>query len=315
MRTVGALAAVLAIHGMSLAGSPAMAADPDPTQKLESECLAGKSASCSALGAMFRSGDGVPKNAARSAIFYVRACAEGAASEGPYCREAGYGMASAAQSSDDSRELDAAVEGLAASCKSGKAHDCNALGVVRQGGAGSAKNPEEAVGLFARACEGGAAAGCGNLGDAYEAGLGVGKDPEKAVMSYVKACSGGYAYGCGEAGSLYFSGTVEGGLPKAAPLLRQGCDGRDPVGCFLSGMLAMGARGGEKNPLQAVRDFKKGCDLRFPRACLALVQIYREDAARATALFKEACGDDKEQCGEFDALVEGIQAGAALRAR
>lgn len=312
MRSATAVALLFLLPGLPASARGISQSDAKALSSLERECLGGDASACGSLGAMYRAGKLVEKDLAKSAMFYLRACAEASPSN-PWCRESGAGIVLAQQS--DEAALESAVEALASSCETGAGHDCNVLGFVYGSGKIVAKDSEKAIALYMRACAGKAPAGCSNLGDAYISGNGAPKDAGKALEFYGRACSGGFASGCADAGQIYLSGAVAGGASKAAPLFRTACDGGDGYGCASSGHLATGAKGGAENLLAAVRDFKKSCDLGSPAGCQGLVAIYGTNPEGAAALFREACGDDAKQCRQFDALVEGIQGADAFRRR
>lgn len=281
-RTAFALAALAAIlaAGSAWAAEPAKIATPENLATLDKECMAGNAFACGALGDLYKEGKELDADQVRSAMYYMRSCAEGPPAIFGACRNAGMMMALARQSFD--RQLTMALNALVASCDGGTMRDCNVIGMVNMVGAEPTivKDERHAVELFERACAANVGSACGNLGDAHASGKGTSKNPAQAAALYQKACLADYMIACLDAGVMLATGE---GVPK--------------------------------NLVAAVKMFKRACDHRVGQGCQGLVAIYRQDEEKARAAFKEACGDDKEQCGHFDALIEGIQAGRALKSR
>ncbi len=314
MRSAIAFVVLLACAGGAMAqldaGGTAAAA-------LHRECLEGNLPRCAALGMQYREGRGISRDLSKSAIYFLRACAE-APPNNPYCREAGFGMGIAEESSSGRDELAAAFAAMAQSCAGGALHDCNVYGMVQLLGMTSAvaKNAERGAATLARSCAGGVGAACGNLADAYLSGGDVDKDAKKAADFYGKACDKGFAAGCTAVGTLiHVDKEIPGDAASAFPHFRRGCDGGDATGCVAIGHLYANGEGVEKDPVGAARAFKKACDLRDVRGCQGLAVIYKQDPDGAAGTFKKACGIDLQQCGGYEAFLEGIRGGEAFRKR
>jgi TPR repeat protein len=224
-----------------------------------------------------------------------------------------------AEDSTEGRDgLAAAFAELAQSCASGALHDCNVYGMVQLLGMTTAvaKNAERAVGLLTRACDGGVGAACGNLADAYLSGGQIDKDVKKAAGLYARACGAGFASGCTAVGTLiHVDKLIAGDAASAFAQFRKGCDGGDPTGCIAVGHLALSGEGVDKDVVGAARAYKKACDVRDVRGCQGLAVIYKQDPAGAQDVFRRACGIDLRDCSGYDAFLDGIRGGEALRKR
>jgi TPR repeat protein len=311
--------AVALIVGLAWAGDALAQVDAGATAAaaLHRECLEGNLPRCAALGMQYREGRGVTRDLAKSALYFLRACAE-APPNNPFCREAGFGMGLAEDSPGGRSDLAAAFAALAQSCTSGALHDCNVYGMVQLLGMTSAvvQSAERAAAMLSRACAGGIGAACGNLADAYLSGGDVDKDVKKAADLYAKACDQGFASGCTAVGTLiHVDKAIPGDAASAFPHFRKGCDGGDSTGCVAAGHFYANGEGVEKDMVAAARAFKKACDLRDVRGCQGLAVVYKQDPDGAAALFKKACGIDLQQCARYEAFLEGIRGGEMFRKR
>jgi uncharacterized protein len=289
---------LLLMAGQSVAAQPS---------DLERSCLQGVAASCSTLASTFRE-----KDAARSALLYLRACAAGPPTGGD-CRQAGFQIGVAEQSRTAKRDFTRNVNLLIESCDHGALHDCNTLATMFLFGAGGmvTKDRTRALPLFARACDGGIGSACSNLADAL-----ADRDGKRATELYEKACTLGFPSACTEVAGNYINGEhVAKDTLKALALFQKGCDGGDALGCAGVGFVYSSGEGITRDLITAVRSFKKSCDMGEMRGCQGLAGIYQQNPAEAVALFKKACGDDRAQCAQFDALVEGLKAGEQMRKR
>lgn len=314
MRSAVALIAALAWAGGAFAQVDAAATG---AAALDRECLEGNLPRCAALGMQHREGRGVSRDLAKSAVYFLRACVEAPPSN-PFCREAGYGMGLAEDSSSGRNDLATAFAALAQSCTSGALHDCNIYGMLQLLGMTSAvpRNLERGAAMLARACAGGIGAACGNLADAYLSGGDVDKDVNKAAHLYGQACEKGFASGCTAVGTLiHVDKEIPGDAASAFRYFRKGCDGGDATGCVAIGHFYANGEGVEKDRVLSVRAFKKACDLRDVRGCQALAVAYKQDPEGAPALFKKACGIDLQQCAGYEAFLEGIGGAQMYRKR
>jgi hypothetical protein len=312
MRSAVASIAFLACaaHAQMDAGAAAAAA-------LHKECLGGNLPRCAVLGAQYREGRGVARDLSRSAMYFLRACAE-APPNNPWCREAGYGMGLAEDSASGREGLAAAFAELSQSCAGGALGDCNVYGMVQLLGMTSAvpKNTERAAALLTRVCDRGLGAACGNLADAYLSGGDIDKDVKKAGELYAKACASGFASGCTAIGTLiHVDKLIAGDAASALAQFRKGCDGGDSTGCVAVGQLSLAGEGGDKDAVAAARAYKRACDVRDVRGCQGLATIYKQDPSGAEATFRKACGIDLRECAGYEAFIEGIKGADSLRKR
>ena len=232
---------------MALWALPVLAQDDRPPAilALDGQCKAGDAMACSRLGASYRSGDGVRESIVNAALYYSRACAEGAPAVNGDCRKAGEALA-LAQRSEQAAALHVLLTYLMRWCEEGRAHDCNLVGLLHVVGVPPTIEADDAKAAtyYERGCKGGAGAACANLGDAFASASGVGKDLVAAARWYKKACD---------------RGAVQG--------------------------------------------------------CASLAAAYRADPTGARETFRKACGDDARDCSEYQAFIEGIEAGTSFRKR
>ena len=241
----------------------------------ERRCQEGEAESCGRIAmAAFPDGPG-PKDLPRAVTYNLRACAAGSP-ETPYCRAAGMGAEIVQQDPAARAKLAAALGDMEKACEGGRMNECNALGITRLFGTRGERDPEGAKAMFARACEGGVATACANLGDLLAKG---GREERaQAVALFGKACAGNAAWTCKVAGVAHAQGVS-----------------------------------GEKDTVQAARLFKRGCDGNDKRSCMLLFSLYQQDPAGARELFRKACGSDFKQCNEYESLIKGAEAAAAMR--
>lgn len=238
----------------------------------------------------------------------MRGCADGAPSNGD-CRAAGYEFGKLEQSRSGKRDIAAVIAALKKGCDAGTPMDCNMLGTAYAFGGGVTKDPARARSLYATACNANLASACSNLGDTYPA-----EEAAQAAPFYEKACAGGFLSACTEIATNFLQGEKKD-TPKAFALADKACTGGDARGCALAAFLTYAGDGVPRDLVKAARGYKKACDAREMRGCQGLRQMYEDDEAAARAAFKSACGDDKDQCAEFEAFITGIEAVRALRKR
>jgi TPR repeat protein len=241
----------------------------------ERQCIAGNADACGHIALDAYNGTKGSKDLPKALAFNLRACA-GAPPDAPYCRGAGETVEAMRRSDDDVKAFTVILGKMAKACESGALHECNAVGTARLFGSVGESDPGAAKALFAKACEGGVASACANLADLLAKG--ERDDRVKALALYAKSCASTATWTC-----------------------------------KIAGLGEMQGVGGEKNPVQAVRYFKRGCDGRDQRSCMMLMSIYQQDPDGAPELFRKACGSDFRQCADYDALVKGARQAASNR--
>jgi TPR repeat protein len=161
-------------------------------QDFERACDAKELKSCvDAATLIFEGRDGVTQNAEKGAQLAKKACAGGF---GPGCRLVAISqLQGAGQSRDDA----GALKLLEKACADGDGESCAGTGLLYRHGLGTAPNPGFAVGFFEKACQAKYGYGCALLAAARYDGLGGSKDIEGTRAALTRACTTGYSPACG----------------------------------------------------------------------------------------------------------------------
>jgi uncharacterized protein len=233
-------------------------------------CDGGERKGCNSLGLMYRSGEGVTKDASRATDLFQRACdARGEAG----CLNLG---AMYMRGEGVSKGATGAADLFKRACDTGGAPGCTSLGRMYRNGEGVPKDLNRAADLFKRACDAGGHGGCVELGVMYYNGEGVPKDLNRAANLFKPACDAGDPAGCTDLGLMFRNGEVKAkDLNRAADLFKRGCDGGNSSGCNLLGMMYEHGRGMPKDLNRAADLFKRACDAHFNPGCKNLAQVKR----------------------------------------
>jgi hypothetical protein len=101
-------------------------------------------------------------------------------------------------------------------------------------GDGIPSDAVRAAGLFASLCHKKNSDGCGHLADLYLRGVGVRRNVGHAIRMFDDACTGGSAWACSRIGAERLWATSVGfDIEKGLMQARKGCDGLDPMGCYV----------------------------------------------------------------------------------
>lgn len=161
-------------------------------QDFERACEAKDWRSCiDAASLVFEGRDGVTKNGEKAAKLAKRACDGGHV---PGCRLL---AVSQLQGAGVARDDAAALKLLEKGCADGDGESCAGTGLLHRHGFGTASNPSFAAGFFEKACQARYGYGCALLAAARYDGLGGAKDIEGARGALGRACSAGYGPACG----------------------------------------------------------------------------------------------------------------------
>lgn len=91
-----------------------------------------------------------------------------------------------------------------------------------------------AAGIFGTLCHRKNADGCGHLADLYMRGVGVRRHRGHAIKMFDDACANGSAWACSRIGGERLWATSVGfDLEKGLAQAKKGCDGLDPLGCYV----------------------------------------------------------------------------------
>jgi len=181
------------VAAMSRMGYGGMPKDPAKAATLyQRACDGGIGSSCQALARMYESGEGVTQDAAAAAKFDQRGCDAGSVISCIGIARATYAGRGVTRSvAQGTAMYDRAAETGRRACAARDFNNCEALaflGLVLQSGQEAPQNVPRAIELYRTACENGAAVGCAFLGAAYTKGNGVTKDLAQAATLYERAC-------------------------------------------------------------------------------------------------------------------------------
>lgn len=246
-------------------------------ERIAAACEGGNASSCYELGAMYDTGDGVERDAARGAALYRKACDRGVADA---CNDLG---ASYAEGEGVEKDLALARGLYENACVAKSGLGCKNLGDLYRGGNGVAKDQARAVASYLPGCALGEGSAC------YHGGL---TDAGNAAQFFGDGCKLQDRSCCGSLARLYEVGQgVEKDVARAAMLFEQACALGDGAVC--SGLaekrLAAGDAAGAASLLE------RACNSGAERSCRDLAemlasgrQVPRDDA-RAAALFFSSC--------------------------
>lgn len=190
--------AVYRACAVSVVLAASMLAGCSEASRLNIRCMAGSVLVCTQLGDMYATGKDVPRDMARAALAYERACDGGAAD---VCNTLGE-IVEQTGSADGGPPR--AEQLFQKACDGSSSRGCLNLGLV----AAAREDMTRAFALFEKSCDGGWAPGCHQLAVTYEQGEGVTKDVAKAVTLYTQACDGEYVDSCVVAANLFLAGEV-----------------------------------------------------------------------------------------------------------
>ena len=269
----------------------------------QSVCGGGDWAECFELGEAYRTGDGVPRDAARAAQFYEIAC-NGGIARSCFNLAISYAKGDGVRQ-DPSRE----VEFYERACDGGDARGCSNLGILYEKGELVSRDRSLSAEFMERACDHGLAASCYSLALGYFIGERVPLDYGRAAEFFQRACDGGEAGGCWNLGNMHqFGDGVDVDFERAAELYRQACDGGDPEGCSSLGYLYEHAQGVAEDWGRAAELYRRACSGEYPAGCNNLGLLYSRgkgvdvDIERAAEFFEQAC-DDREPNGCYNLAV------------
>ncbi len=154
----------------------------------EDACVEGDAASCSALGALFETGQGRPKSVAQAGVHYARACAGD--------NQRGCVNLARLEASGALGEVPMTTvrRRLATACEDGEQTGCAELGRRLAHGDGVPRDAKRGRRLLENACSAGRAEACFELGDLDTA---PGTKPNLMSLElFVSACVAGHRAAC-----------------------------------------------------------------------------------------------------------------------
>jgi TPR repeat protein len=297
-------------HGTSRSGAkcspralvPAHLCDPDDSRACTAECDKGDIGSCYHLAYHYLSGKDLPRDDARAASLFEKAC------------DAGVPQACHARAKQHMRDIlsnkapaDAAGRAKLRelsdkACQLGDGWACWSVAgwYLREGTqAVFPKDPARAIALLRRGCDLGHGPSCSSLGNMLVDGKVVAKDVATAVGVLHRACDGGRAEDCMLLGDILRKG--QGALKdgaKAIAAYEHGCNLGEMRACNAVGSVYAEGDGVPRDVAKAYAAFAKGCPEKGfgAEACMSLAAMYEKgtgiprDMARAAALYERVCG-------------------------
>ncbi len=198
---------------------------------LEAGCRYLEPASCSAVGVMYRDGNGVSRNIQRAYDAFHRACDHGDTSS---CRALGtlYETQASAGRSISKRNSGHTVVAYRGACRNGDTIACLRFAQALKIGDGVARDRAAAASIFENCCAHGESRGCIAAAKMYRQGWGVAFNPMKAAKLLHKGCSVGDATACRELATQYSNGRgVKRDSRKADALLARACTMGSTMAC------------------------------------------------------------------------------------
>ncbi len=246
-----------------------------------------------------------------AASHFALAAVLAAAGKAEPAREAGMRALAVARSDEERRQMQRAIESLAA------------VGPIRSSVASAPRSAEAAPpAAYEKGCEAGEATACTDLALAYESGEGVAKDQARAMRLHEKACGAGASGSCDRLGSIHeFGWSVPVDAVRAAGYYEKACAGDQAMGCQSLGALRESGRSGAKDGPGAAAAYDRACRIGDePDACALLAQLLvrglvPKDPKRAVALAEKACAARARLCGVLGWLSASGAAGSPNEAR
>jgi TPR repeat protein len=173
-----------------LGGWDCVSPDPDAQR---TRCEGGTGEACAALAKAYEHGGCrglLPKDLAKAAALYEKACIAGAVSNCEKASEMVYSAEGVAKDATKATQL------LERGCAAGLGNQCLLAGIAHGLGEGIPQDVGKAAQLYGAACEHGSGLGCATLGRAHQNGEGVIKDDARAADLFQKGCDRDAADGC-----------------------------------------------------------------------------------------------------------------------
>jgi hypothetical protein len=243
----------------------------------------------------------LPKDLARAALMFERACAPGK-TDTCCTKYACTNLANMYREGDQvPKDIKRAVELDEQACDHGSMEGCANLAQMLANGIGVPKSLQRAVELDEQACDNGVMRGCANLAQMLENGIGVPKNLGRAVRLFERECDHGDSALCNRLGWIYLLGR---GVAKNAKLglaaLNRSCKplSKGQAGCDSYAFALLNGIGTQRDEAHALGLFEKACEAGIKESCAyaglmhLLGRATEQNASRADELFKAACKSD-----------------------
>lgn len=220
-------------------------------------CEAGWTLSCTNLGVLYRTGQGVQSDTVKAAEFFSDSC------------DAGHALACANLASlyvigaGVERDLEKTISLLEKSCDAGNGQGCSSLGAAYLEGMGVDRDSERGVEMIQQGCDMGNSHACSMYGMLYFEGRSVEQDTQKGVDLLKQGCRTGGALGCHLLGDAYEYGRydVKADAPEAVRRFFQACEGGISLSCVSLGRMYMDGRGAATDLDAALRAVERAIEL------------------------------------------------------
>lgn len=302
---------------------PAVAYTPRLIEAIRAACTAKHPQSCTELGALYITGNGVTADVNTGLTAFDTACAGG---ELWACSNLGIQLGRSADTAKSGIEL------LERACTGGIAHACLNLGIQLAESKHIKNDLPRAATLFDKSCNLGHAIGCSMLGRMNAEGMGITKDVAKAEKLYAKSCAALSGGGCAELGTLtdgdhgpanlkvsfdafvvacergntrgctglglaYHRGKgVTKDLVKAREYYTRACEKKSGAACNNLGILWHDGEGGGKDPAKALDHYRLGCEYGDGRACVNYGTSLTDKTKQLEAFDRGCKLDEKSAC-------------------
>jgi TPR repeat protein len=272
--------------------TPATVYDCDPTDAADcaDQCRRGNPSSCTTLGTLYASGQGVQLEPARAIPLYEKGCDGG---NWAGCFDLGLAFQ---RGLGVPQNIGMAKTSFKRACDGGNARGCTNLGFIYETGKGAIQDFTQAMAFYRRGCDAGNPLGCTDVGLIYANGKGVATDLALSATFLKRGCEGGDPHGCSNLGTFYENGRgIEADLPRATALYEKACKGGDPFGCKALGFMFANGKGVPKDFDRARTLYERACNSGASEGCSNLGQLEEEGlggvANRALAVrhYEQGC--------------------------
>jgi TPR repeat protein len=255
------------------------------------ECERRGMESCAELGFRYATGDGVPKDDAKSASLTRKAC-DGGSVRG--CMNLATDLFADTHGSpkDEAR----AAKLRKGACEKGGALACEQLAEQYWDGIGVTKDRAHAIALFDKACGADDSTACFSLAQIVTLGKVTTKDLPRGFTLYRHACDLGLPAACTTSGAMLEAGEgAEKDEASSFRWVRRACDMRSAEGCASLAWHLINGRGAPVDEPGALVGARQACNARSAMGCRIVAAFYdsghgvAQDATRARALFTRAC--------------------------
>lgn len=276
-------------------------------------CKAGDGAGCAAVARMHEGRDGVKRDLQAALAEHAWACQYG---EGSSC----YAIGPLADATNADAELrQRAVALLQAQCENPKRRvedACQALALAYAGGNGLVeKDARRGFELVNESCARNHLSSCLVLANFLTEGVGVVPNKDAARERYASLCDQAIPEACWHLGNVYID---LGKFDESTPLYRRACEEGMAPACNNLGFNLYTGQGATWSAAEAAVAYQRACDLGDPYGCANVGELTEygigvpPDDTKAAALYEQACTDDAfPGCPRLGVMLEEGRGGKA----